>query len=289
MTDQAKGLLITLLGVFFVIPDALFGRIIDGDPASIAFWRNLLSGGMLLLVVLILQGPSIFRAAFAVGWPAIGYGLAIGASGSLFMFAVNMTSVANVVFIIASMPAFAAIFSWVLVGERPSKRMIITMLVVAVGLVIVAVGSHGDGVSHWSGDLIALLVTISFALALSLVRRVKGANLLPMAGLGYMAAGLVLLPFAAPVELITSQPLKVFLHGGVFIFCSLTLLALGPRYIAAPEVALLILLETILAPILVWFVLGEVPGIWTWVGGAIILAALFVSNLIALRRVRQAS
>ena len=284
MNDQAKGLIITLLGVFLVIPDALFGRLIDGSPASIAFWRNVLSGGLLVTALLLLQGTGVFRRAFGAGWSGLGYGLMIGMSGSIFMFAVNMTSVANVVFIIASMPAFAAFFSWLLIGEVPSKRMIITTCVVAIGLTIVAVGSHGDGVSHWSGDLMALIVTMSFALALTLARRVREVNLLPMAGLGYIAAGLVLIPFATPVAVMAAQPILVLLHGGVFIFGSLTLLALGPRYITAPEVALLILLETILAPILVWFVLGEVPGIWTWVGGAIILAALFVSNIIALRR-----
>ena len=38
------------------------------------------------------------------------------------------------------------------------------------------------------------------------------------------------------------------------------LMFLGPRYIPAPEVGLLLLLESILGPVWVWLVLGEATG-----------------------------
>ena len=62
---------------------------------------------------------------------------------------------------------------------------------------------------------------------------------------------------------------------------------LGPRYLSSAEVALLILLESVLAPLLVWAVVGEDPGRWALVGGAVVIGALLVSNLIALRRRRR--
>jgi drug/metabolite transporter (DMT)-like permease len=64
-------------------------------------------------------------------------------------------------------------------------------------------------------------------------------------------------------------------------------LVLGPRYLSSAEVALLILLESVLAPLLVWAVVGEDPGIWAIFGGAVVIGALLVSNLIALRRSRR--
>lgn len=45
MSDQAKGLLITCLGVLFVVPDSLFVRLIDAEALTIAFWRLFLAGG----------------------------------------------------------------------------------------------------------------------------------------------------------------------------------------------------------------------------------------------------
>ncbi len=80
----------------------------------------------------------------------------------------------------------------------------------------------------------------------------------------------------------------VAVHGGFFIVMSMTLLSIGPRYIASAEVALLVLLESVLAPLLVWAVLGEFPGEWVLAGGAVVLGALLVSNLVVLRRRRRA-
>jgi drug/metabolite transporter (DMT)-like permease len=79
----------------------------------------------------------------------------------------------------------------------------------------------------------------------------------------------------------------LILAHGAFISVSTCLLTLGPRYLASAEVALLILLESVLAPLLVWAVVGEDPGSWGIIGGAVVIGALFASNLWALRNNRR--
>ena len=69
----------------------------------------------------------------------------------------------------------------------------------------------------------------------------------------------------------TTFPFMMFLH--LWMFNSL-----GPRYISAPEVSLLILLESVLAPLLVWAVISENPGFWALAGGGVVIGALLVSN-----------
>jgi drug/metabolite transporter (DMT)-like permease len=63
--------------------------------------------------------------------------------------------------------------------------------------------------------------------------------------------------------------------------CGLTL---GPRYISATEVSLLILLESVFAPVLAWVLLSEIPAQTTILGGVMILAALGVYNIILFRK-----
>jgi drug/metabolite transporter (DMT)-like permease len=46
---------------------------------------------------------------------------------------------------------------------------------------------------------------------------------------------------------------------------------------------LFLVLESIFAPILVWYVLGENPGPTAIIGGIIVLLVLTVSNIIGLR------
>jgi drug/metabolite transporter (DMT)-like permease len=49
---------------------------------------------------------------------------------------------------------------------------------------------------------------------------------------------------------------------------------------------LLLLLEAVLAPILAWLILFEIPHSSTIYGGLIVLSVLIISNIIALRQNR---
>jgi drug/metabolite transporter (DMT)-like permease len=142
MNDHLKGLLITTLGVLFIVPDSLFVRLIDADAPTIAFFRNLGAGSMILLFVLITQGLRPVLAVPKLGLPALAYMVFFGSSATGFVLAVTLTSVANVVFIIATMPVFAAILSRIFLNEPISRRMVWTMLGVFVGMAVILYGSH---------------------------------------------------------------------------------------------------------------------------------------------------
>ena len=89
MSDQAKGLLITFLGVLFVVPDSLFVRLIDADALTIAFWRLLLAGGISAIWILATKGTKPFRAVLATGRYGLIYMLGVGGSGGVVAVAVN--------------------------------------------------------------------------------------------------------------------------------------------------------------------------------------------------------
>ena len=92
--------------------------------------------------------------------------------------------------------------------------------------------------------------------------------------------------FCSPIEAFQAQ-WQLFMGHGAFIGAASCFLALGPRYISSAEVSLLVLLESVLAPLLVWAVIGENPGPWALTGGAVVIGAILVSNLFALRRNNQ--
>ena len=284
MTDQARGLLITLFGVLFVVPDSLFVRLIDADALTIAFWRQFLSGSMIGLGILALQGTAPFRAVLRTGRFGIIYMIGTGASGILFVLAVSLTSVANVVFIIASLPIFGAIFGRIFLGERISRRTFITIAVVCVGLAIIAYGSGETENASLAGDLLALATAALFAAGLTAARHVRGTSMVPGVAMAFVISALVIAPFAKPFDVVPSQA-PLFLGHALFILCSSALLALGPRYITSAEVGLLVLLESVLAPLLAWWIVKEAPGEAALLGGAVVISALFVSNVVALMRI----
>ena len=285
MSDQLKGLLITMMGVLFVVPDSLFIRLIEVPPLEISFWRGLSTGLLVMVYVLLSTGARSVGAALRGGPYAYVYLVAMSVTGVLFTLAVSHTSVANVVFIIASMPVFAALLSFVWLGERMSRRMMLTMIAVFIGLGVITYGSGETHGASLKGDLLAVGVSFVFAIALTAARRVRSVSMVPMLPLAYLVSALCLWPFVQPLQLGAGQIYLIGLHG-VFIAISSIGLALGPRYIPSAEVALLILLESVLAPLLVWFALGEDPGGYALVGGAIVIGALALSNVSVLLRKR---
>jgi len=285
MNDHLKGLLITTLGVLLVVPDSLFVRLIDAEPMVTAYWRGMTAGLVVLIIVLALQGVSGIRAAFNTGWPGVIYTVMIGTTAPAFVLAVEQTSVANVVFIFASMPVFAALFSRIFLGEPLQMRMMLTLCVVIVGLGIIAWGSRSSQIASWRGDIWAVYVSMAFAAALTAARKAKAISMVPTIPVAYMGAAVILGFFVSPMDSFQTQ-WPLFIGHGIFIGAASCLLALGPRYISSAEVSLLVLLESVLAPILVWVVIGEDPGQLAVIGGAVVISALLASNLYVLLRMR---
>lgn len=283
MTDQLKGIMITTLGILLVTPDTIFVRVIEADPLVISFWRGLLSGLVVLVLVSIIQGRAGFSAVFKTGWLGALYIVLIGTTTFAVVLAVENTSVANVVFIFAAMPIFAMIFSRILLHEAIKPRMVYTMIAVICGLGVIAYGSQSSQISSLKGDLWALYVAGSYGLALTVLRLLKGTSMVPAIPIAYIGVAILIAMFVDPMPAFKAQ-WPLFLTHGVFIGFATCLLTLGPRYITSAEVALLVLLESVLAPLLIWAIADEHPGQWAIIGGMIVIGALIVSNVIALRR-----
>jgi drug/metabolite transporter (DMT)-like permease len=181
----------------------------------------------------------------------------------------------------ATMPLIAALMSWFFLGERVLPVTCAAILVSLVGLVIVASGSIGSG--HLFGDFLALLDATLLATFYVVVRRHRTINMIPAMGLGLLAAAVLASPLAAFPAIAPMQWLWIGLGGLVVVPFGLMLLTLGPRYLAASEVAVLMLLETVIGPFWVWLVLAEEPGIRSLIGGAIIITALFLHGIVRLR------
>ncbi|MEL6169107.1 MAG: DMT family transporter [Pseudomonadota bacterium] len=284
MTDQARGLLLAFVGTLFIVPDSLFVRLIDADAPTIVFWRGLSSGVSIFVLLFILYGARFPKEIRSTGAHGLAFAGCIAASGILFVTAVTLTSVATVVFVIAAIPVIAAILSRITMGERLSTRMAYTIAAVLPGMGLIALGAESGGSTDLLGAGLALAAACTYASGMVVARHARPKSLVPAIPLAYLLSTILVLPAAQPLSVDPAQWWLLAIYGGVFIAASTTLLTLSARLITAPELALLVLLESILAPILVWVLLAEYPGTLTLAGGAVIVAALAVSNFVALRR-----
>ena len=160
------------------------------------------------------------------------------------------------------------------------------MGVALAGAVVMVSSSYGRG--RLLGDLLAVVMAASFALATVLVRRHPRIPMAPAAALATTFTFLLALPQATPVAT-TPRDLLLLAFFGIGQFGAGFLLFLtGARLIPAAESSLIGMLETVLGPLWVWLMLNERPGVASLAGGALILTALLANTLVDLVRPRRA-
>jgi drug/metabolite transporter (DMT)-like permease len=116
----------------------------------------------------------------------------------------------------------------------------------------------------------------------ALTRRYRERYVVPAMALSGVFSALLVLPVASPLSVASSDVAALGVMGLVVLPLSFGLIFLGPRYIPAPEVSLVLLLEAVLGPYWVWLALGEEPSARTLVGGSVVLATLALHSVLRL-------
>jgi drug/metabolite transporter (DMT)-like permease len=282
LSTHAKGLLLTAAGVLVISPDGLLTRLVEADHWTMIFWRALLlSFGMWLMVNLF--NPNRARERYRT---VRGAGLLLVGAYSIgtiaFVYAITHTSVANTLVILSSTPLFAALIGRVVLKERIELRTLLAIAVVACGIGVIAAGSVSSG-SGLPGDLAALLGAFALACGFSLVRRFPRVSTLSAISCSGLLTALLVWPLAAPLAITRADFGYLLIMGLYVVPIGTALMYIGPRYIPAAEVGLLLLLESLLGPLWVWLVLTEAPDANTLLGGAIVISTLAVNTFWALR------
>ena len=285
-SDYRKGFWLTLAGVLIFTPDALLIRLADVEFFTLVVYRCTIGGLLMLVGFSLYCGRDFVRHILMIGVGGLVVVVLEGAASWTFYLALERTTVANVLVIFASTPLIAALLTRIFLDDVIERPTWLAIWSAGLGLVVVASGGVTTG--NWLGDLMALINAVVIAGVYTVVRRRRDLNMIPAAGLGLLLAAVVAYPFAQFPVLGMHQWLILVIGAGVVLPVALALLTLGPRYLPAPEVAMLTLLETIIGPVWVWLVIGEEPGIRTLLGGSVVVAALFCHALWRFRQTRQA-
>lgn len=274
---HAYGMLVTALGVAVFVPDALLLRLIGGDMLALSVWRGLLAGAVFLCWSYFVSNSPRPSLRESLSGLCLLVALLEGVSMILFCTSLGHTSVSNALFIFATAPLIAAILSCIFLRELIPVQTVLAILVSMIGVVIIVSGSFGG--PSLVGDGLAFLNACTVAGFYVALRKIGQKNMLPSIGAGYVMGALAVTPFASFEAYSNPQLVYLFLNGAIILPLAVGLLSIGPRYLPAAEVSMFTVLEVILAPLLVWFVLGENPGSRSILGGAVIIAAIFLHTL----------
>ena len=249
----------------------LFTRLIHADSWTMLAWRGILGALGLALVLTAMPRQGSWRALRNLGW--LGWLFVVQSSAGMIFFltALRHTSVAHVAVIYATVPFLAAMLSWLAIRERPATGAVAASAVALVG-VVVMVGFGRDG--GLSGDLLALGMTLTMAVAMVVARHFPAMPFLPAACMSALLSGVISLPFGAPFSVSAHDFVLLLLFGLTTFAIGLPLFTLGARLLPAVETALIGSLDAPLAPLWVWLAFAETPSASTLLGGSIVLAAV---------------
>ena len=199
----------------------------------------------------------------------------IGLSFGMNIYALTIVSVAQAYFILSTLPLLTALLAWAFINEKVDRTTWVTIVIVFVGVAIM-ISDDFEEPNNIFGLFIALLSPTFFAIALVLVRARKQIDTIPATWLaGFVSLVLATCLMGSLDQIIIEDALWGGIMGitlGVGIACYV----IGAKYIPATHVALLMLLETALAPIWAWLGVGEKPTIMILLGGLIMFAAVAV-------------
>ncbi len=272
--------LVTIAAVAWSVT-GLFTRALAQDTATVLFWRSVFGAAGTWAVLLLIPASGGQASVFKLGKAGCAYAMLTAVSMFFFIGALHHTSVAHVAVITALVPFVAAFAGWAILSERPSKTALVASAVALGGVIIMASLSTNGGAF---GNLLAVFMTFCMAGMILIARRYPGIPPLAATLLATLICCAATLPFAKLTGFSGVQWLGFAAFGIVNQVIGFGLFAIGARMLPPTETALLTSLEVPLAPLWVWLVFGETQNTATFIGGALVLAAVIGYILITVRK-----
>jgi drug/metabolite transporter (DMT)-like permease len=249
---------------------------------EVTFWRAAFTALSLSVLLPFFRGRNVFskiRRAGSAFWLS---GLCWSVMFTAFMVALTLTSVGNVLVTMALGPLLTALIARIFIGHRVPLRTWLAIVVAGLGIVYMY-ASQLDSVTLM-GTLVALCVPIAGATNWTVTQHSHDqghdVDMMPAVWVGAVISALVTLPMAFPLQASTHDiALLGFL--GVFQLAVPCVLSVRcAQILKAPEISLLQLLEVIFGILLAWLGANEVPSSAVLWGGALVISALVVNELV---------
>ena len=210
------------------------------------------------------------------GLPALLGGFVMSFSFIAFVFAMMNTSVANVVFIISTQTMFLALFGFFYLKEKVSLIGFISIILAMSGIIIMI----GDSISSGTffGNFIALTIPISFSILVMIIRKNPNLDLVPAILYASIFSVIYSITMVESFDFTHHDIFMGFLLGVPQLGFGFICITIGSRTVRSVTIGLLMLTETICAPLWVWLFINEIPPLSVFIGGMIIIFAIIVKS-----------
>jgi drug/metabolite transporter (DMT)-like permease len=270
-----KAIIMQLFAAILWSFGGLLIKLVDLNPIAIAGIRSFIAS----FVILAFLKKSALKLTWNKALGAISYTSLV----ILFVSATKATTSANAILLQYTSPIYIAIFGGWLLSEKAKLREWITILFVIGGMVLFFMDDMAGG--SIKGNVLAILSGAALGFNTMFMRREKDADPLENVLWGSILTVLVSMPFMFEKAPSPKGWIGLILLGVFQIGISYILYAKAIKKITALESTFISLVEPLLNPVWVFLTIGELPGMWSVVGGIVVLASVTVSCLKPRRKV----
>ncbi len=231
--------------------------------------------GLIFFLLIVYKQNTLIKIKTS-GLPALLGGFVLSFSFIAFVVAMSNTTVANVVFIISTQTMFLALFGFFYLKEKVSLIGSLSILLAMSGIIIMV----GDSVSSGSlfGNLVALAIPINFAVLVMIIRKYKNLDMVPAIFYSGIFSCLYGLFLSESFSFTYHDIFMGFLLGVPQLALGFICITIGSRTTPSATIGLLMLSETLFAPIWVWIFLSEIPPLSVFIGGLVIILAIILKS-----------
>ncbi len=251
-------------------------------------WQYLFARGITIFIILNIylffeEGKNFYKNYLKIGASGIIGGVGLGVAMIAFIWSITHTSVAITLLCLAAMPFITALLGFLFLKEKISVNVWISIIIAAVGIVIMAVGKT-DEVSLL-GLLFGLVSATGFSVfsvSLRWRKETPKFTTVAIAGLFCAIVSTLILISDDSNFLSSSYNEGLFAIHGSIVCLGLILYSVGSKAIPAAELTLLSLTEVIGGIFWVWlpiFGINEVPSNNTIIGGFLVFMSIIYYSL----------
>ncbi len=268
--SRGYGISLLMMAAVLWSTAGIFVRLTTLDIWTTLAWRSLFAALSIAFVIILRRPRAIQSELHGMGFVVfLAVPIAAISMGS-YVVALELTTVANVMVVYATVPFVAAGVAYFWLGEKIKVQFAVATLIALVGILIMA--AHATRPQDIAGNAVAFLMTIAFGVQLVMARRFPALDMAPINAMGAGLCALLCWPFAAATIPSFQELIVLAVFGITTTSLAYTLAMIGGRHIPSAEAGLIGLLEVVLGPLWVWIAFGERPGANAVVGGIFVLA-----------------
>jgi drug/metabolite transporter (DMT)-like permease len=296
LTHRRAVLLMILVTLMWSIAGVVTRQLDAARGFEINFWRSACNAIALATALGVMRGSSFLRDLASGGWRVWVSSLCWATMFTSFMIALTLTTVANVLIVLAVGPLITALFTRLFLRHRLPARTWAAIALGGVGIAWMFGREAAAGVSL-TGSLIAFAVPFSSAINYTLLQSIaqrraseeaRSPDMLPAILAGALLSAFLTLPLAWPLQASPHDVGLLALLGVVQLAIPCLLVVRLSRELPAAEIALLGLLEVLFGVLWAWLGADEQPSPATLLGGGVVIAALILNETLALGEKRAA-